>query len=478
MDYATLTTLRKSHPGWRLLAAGNAVLVASFLHRAFITPNQRSMAQPDLAAKLDDFLFEVVREDYPRAAADYLDEWASDRNGWLRKYYPTDSDQPHFDLTPATEKAIEWLSGLQQRPFVGTESRLMTVFELLRQLIEGTQTDPALRIAELEKRKAQLDADIARIRRDGVTPMDDVQVKDRFLQMAGTARGLLSDFREVEQNFRDLDRAVRERVATWDGARGILLEEVFGRRDVIVDSDQGRSFRAFWDFLMSSDRQEELGRLLDAALKLEPVKDLEPDRRLRRVHHDWLAAGEGAQVTVRRLSEQLRRYLDDRAWAENRRILDLIRQIHQSALAVRDCPPADGLIALEKPVPEIDLPFERPLFTPPLKARITSGELQEGREDVATESLYDQTIVDRERLASAIRRALQSRTQVSLGEVAMTQPLEQGLAELMTYLGLAADDAAALIDDRLKESVFWDGEDGTTRRATLPMVVYCREATS
>ncbi|CAA7612922.1 DUF3375 domain-containing protein [Magnetospirillum sp. UT-4] len=478
MDFGTLTTLRKTHPGWRLLAAGNVVMVASFLHRAFIAPNQRSMSQPDLAARLDDFLFDVGREGFPRPAAEYLDEWASDRNGWLRKYYPPDSDQAHFDLTPATEKAIEWLSSLQQRPFIGTESRLMTVFELLRQLIEGSQLDPAQRIAELEKRKARIEADIARIRRDGVTPMDDVQIKDRFLQMAGTARGLLSDFREVEQNFRDLDRTVREKVATWDGAKSVLLEEVFGRHDVIADSDQGRSFRAFWDFLMSSDRQEELGRLLDAVLKLEPVKALEPDRRIRRVHHDWLEAGEGAQATVRRLSEQLRRYLDDRAWAENRRILDLIRNIRQGALAVRDSPPAGDFIALEKPAPEIDLPFERPLFTPPLKARITSGELQEGKEEVATESLYDQTMVDRDRLAAAIRRALQSRPQVSLGEVAMTQPLEQGLAELMTYLGLAAEDAAALIDDRLKDSVFWDGEDGVTRRATLPMVVYCREAAS
>lgn len=475
MDYTTLTTMRRSHPAWRLLAAEHAVLVASFLHWVFIQPNQRTMAQPDLVAKLDDFLFEVGRDGYPKSAGEYLDDWSSDKNGWLRKYYPADSDQPHFDLTPATEKAIEWLAGLQQRPFVGTESRLMTVFELLRQLVEGTQTDPALRIAELKKRRAQIDDEITRVQRNGVRPMDDVQVKDRFLQMAGTARGLLSDFREVEQNFRDLDRAVRERVASWDGAKSILLQEVFGRRDVIAESDQGRSFRAFWDFLMSSDRQAELGRLLDAVLRLDAVRNLEPDRRLRRVHHDWLEAGEGAQATVRRLSEQLRRYLDDRVWLENRRIMDLIRHIRQSALAVRDCPPSDIFISLEKPAPDIELPMERPLFTPPLKARITSGELAEGGGDIPADALFDQTIVDRERLAAAIRRALQSRRQISLGEVVMGQPLEQGLAELLAYLGLATEDAAALIDDRLKESVFWDDEAGSIRRATLPMVVYCRE---
>src|SRR5260370_40518751 len=92
--------------------------------------------------------------------------------------------------------------------------------------------------------------------------MDATQIKDRFLLMASTARGLLSDFREVEQNFRNLDRAVRARIAGWDDGKGPLLEEIFGQRDAIADSDQGKSFRAFWDFLMSPTRQEELSRLL------------------------------------------------------------------------------------------------------------------------------------------------------------------------------------------------------------------------
>jgi flagellar motility protein MotE (MotC chaperone) len=136
----------------------------------------------------------------------------------------TNSDEPHYDVTPAAEKVIDWLTSLRRRQFVGTESRLMTVFELLRQIAEGSESDSAARIAELEKRKAQLDADIQRIREGQLVLMDATGVKDRFLQMAGTARALLSDFREVEQNFRELDRAVRERIATWEGA---LFEQLY-----------------------------------------------------------------------------------------------------------------------------------------------------------------------------------------------------------------------------------------------------------
>ena len=69
--------------------------------------------------------------------------------------------------------------------------------------------------------------------------------------MVTTARSLLSDFRAVEQNFRDLDREVRERIATWDGHKSELLDDIFEARDAISDSDQGRSFVGFWDLLMS-----------------------------------------------------------------------------------------------------------------------------------------------------------------------------------------------------------------------------------
>ncbi len=44
--------------------------------------------------------------------------------------------------------------------------------------------------------------------------------------------------------------------------------------------------------LLSSRRQEELTELLDRVLALPAVADLNPDTRTRRVHYDWMEAGE------------------------------------------------------------------------------------------------------------------------------------------------------------------------------------------
>ncbi len=477
LDYHSLVRLRRRHPAWRLLQADHAPLVAAFLHSAFIEPNRRTLSRAELSARLEDLLFQLREalgdEAFPKAASDYLDDWAQDDKGWLRKFYPPDSDEPHYDLTPATEKAITWIESLGGRAFVGTESRLLTVFELLRQMVSGAETDPAARITELEKRKAAIDAEIARIQAGDLEVLDETALKDRFQQLGATARELLSDFREVEQNFRELDHSVRERIALWDGAKGELLEQFFGEHDAIADSDQGRSFRAFWDFLMSPSRQEELSELLERVLALPPIAAQHPDRRFRRIHYDWLEAGEQTQRTVARLSQQLRRYLDDQAWLENRRIMEVLRQIETRAVALREAPPKGGFLDIEHPGIDLQLPMERPLYSPPFKPRI-DDHIELGEDAATAEILFEQTWVDKARLTAHLRRALQLRDQISLPELLEEQPLEQGLAELLTWLAIAADDGKAIFDETRHDRIHWRDSEGHARQARLPRILFNR----
>jgi flagellar motility protein MotE (MotC chaperone) len=478
LDYDTLELLRRNHPAWRFLCAHHAPLVAGFLHRVFIVPNVRNLSQADLVEALEDHLFalreQLGAEALPGTAQGYLNDWAENDKGWLRKFYPAGTDEPHFDLTPALEKALVWLEGLTERAFVGSESRLLTLFELLRQMSEGSQTDPQVRIAELQKRRNDIDAEIARIMAGDIPLLDDTALKDRFQQFLQLARELLTDFREVEQNFRTLDRRVRERIALWDGAKGALLEEIMGERDTIADSDQGKSFRAFWDFLMSQSRQEELSRLLEQVLSLPPIVTMRPEPRLQRVHYDWLEAGEHTQRTVAKLSEQLRRFLDDQAWLENRRIMDILHSIENHALALREDIPAGDFMPLAATSATIELPLERPLYRPPLRPLLAETVLDEGDAEVDTAVLYGQVVVDRAELNRNIRQELQDRSQISLGEVVSRHPLRHGLAELVAYLQLAGEWPKTAVDDDEQEQVNWQSDAGVMRQATLPRIILLR----
>ncbi len=478
MDHFELEALRRTHPAWRLLAADSAPLVLGFLQRAFLTDNVRGLPRTELVSKLEDHLFDVRHRgdpgSFPRSAAEYLDDWAADDKGWLRRFYPPGSDEPSYDLTAAAERALEFLASLRGQALVSTESRLLTIFELLRQLTEGTEPDADRRAGELERRRAELDRELERLRAGHVDLLDDAQVKDRFLQLAATARALLSDFRELEQRFRALDLGVRERIATWDGGKGSLLEEVFGRSDAIAESDQGRSFRAFWDLLMAVDRQEELSGRLSRVLTLPAVQALAPDRRLGRIHHDWFEAGEVVLRTVARLSEQLRRYLDDRVFLENRRILELVRSVEQQALAVRDEPPSGTFAELDDDAPGIALPLDRPLFAAADRPRLALRPIVEGDGAGADDALFDQVHVDAAALRDHLESVLRGRRKVTLAELVAAKPLDLGLAELVGWLGVASDDARATVDEVRTERITWHDPSGGDRAAHVPLVVFSR----
>ena len=346
-------------------------------------------------------------------------------------------------MTPAFEKAYAWGMSLKRRSFVGTESRLHTVVELLRQIVHGTEVEPDVRLAELRRRRDELDAEIAAVEAGVVQVLDATGVRDRYQQLATTARGLLSDFREVEDNFRLLDRAAREKIAAWDGSKGELLAELVGSRSEIAGSDQGRSFQAFYDFLLSESRQAELADLL---AKVSALEAIEADHRIRGIHHDWSEAADRAQRTVRQISEQLRRFLDDQVWLENRRVLDLVRAVESVALEVRDNPRTFGL-ELDQPGIEIALPFERPLYQPPAEVAAVESHIPEATEEVNTDLLFTQTFIDQARLIETIRDVLPENSSALLSDVVAVHPIEQGAAEIVGYLALKDEDVTVNMDD-------------------------------
>ena len=480
LDFATLESLKTHHPAWRLLRSDHTALVVSFLHRVFIAPNLRVMSAADLAEALDDELYtlrlHLGETAFPKPAMEYLNDWAATDKAWLRKFYKPGTDEPQFDLTSATEKAIAWLVQLSARQFVGTESRLLTLFDLLKQMNDGSETDPAKRLIELRKKRDDIDAEIARVETGDVPLLDDTALKDRFQQFTQGARELLADFREVQHNFRQLDRQVRERISLWEGSKGALLEDIMGDRDAITDSDQGKSFRAFWDFLLSSRRQEELTNLLDRVLALPAVAALKPDSRTRRVHYDWMEAGEQTQRTVAALSQQLRRFLDDQVWLENRRIMDILHSIESKALALRSSPPVGNIMAMQQARAEIELSMERTLFASAAKTVINDDTLHIANDDIDAQALFDQVVVDKSQLIRHIRRALQDRAQITLSELIAKQPLEHGLAELVAYLQLGHETFKSVADEQAPEPIRWQTLSTTgqaiTRSAQLPRVIF------
>lgn len=467
-----IDSLRERHPAWRLLRADNAPLVLSFLGRYFVSENHGATGAEQLIDALDDELYAHHSPDgnarFPRRPQDYLDEWAE--RGWLRRFYPAGSDDVHYDAMPALERAYAWVHDLQARSFVGTESRLHTVLELLRQIAHGTESDPEARLGELQRRRDEIDREIASVTSGEIPMLDATALRDRYQQVSSTARALLSDFREVEENFRGLDRTARELIASWDGSKGDLLSELVHGRADISESDQGKSFQAFYDFLLSESRQDELAELLT---KIDLLDELESEDRLRTIHHDWSDAAERTQQTVRRISEQLRRFLDDQVWLENRRVLELVKQVESAALALRATPPQIGL-QVDEPGVSISLPFERPLYDarPAVNVRSLLDPVADADVDVSV--LFEQTFVDHVRLATNVRSVVPPRSAALLTDIVTMFPIEQGAAEIIGYLALTDDDIDVVMDDSEAIEIEYSDTE-VVRRITMPKVTVHRQ---
>ena len=98
LDYATLDLLRRNNPAWRLLRSDHAPVVVSFFQRVFVDANVRSISQADLVEALEDELFalrERLGDDaFPKSGQQYLNDWADNEKGWLRKFYPLRVGRP------------------------------------------------------------------------------------------------------------------------------------------------------------------------------------------------------------------------------------------------------------------------------------------------------------------------------------------------------------------------------------------------
>lgn len=475
-DFFTLSHFRQHNPAWRLLCSANAPLTISFLHQAFIAPNERIIEETKLIEMLEDTLFQL-REQlgstvFPKSAKEYLNDWSDHENAWLRRFYKAGSDEAQFDLMPSTEKAISWLNQLSQRQFIGTESRLLSLFNLLKEIRYGSEIDPIKRIAELEKQKADIEEEIAKLQEGHIHLLDNTAIKERFLQFQQGAKELLADFREVEHNFRQLDQKVRKQIALWDGSKGELLAEIMGERDAITDSDQGKSFRAFWDFLLSQQRQQEFTELLDYTLTLPSLKELNTEVPQRYIHYDWLEAGEHTQRTVAQLSQHLRHFLDNKAWLENRRIMEIFRQIEEKIFKLPENARKNNIITLNDTKINLELPLERPLYSPSLKTVLSALTIELGDDNINTDALFNQQIIDKAKLIHHIRQALRQQPQMTLQKIIENYPLKYGLAELIAYLQLDRESYFHFIlDETHQEQINWQ-QDQTIRTVTLPRVIF------
>lgn len=75
VDYQEVSALRERHPAWRLLRAGNATLILSFLGEFFVEGNRGACSASEVAGALDEHLYALNADEvrYPKEPRAYLE---------------------------------------------------------------------------------------------------------------------------------------------------------------------------------------------------------------------------------------------------------------------------------------------------------------------------------------------------------------------------------------------------------------------
>ena len=465
-----------------LLRAKSAPFMLSFFYKVFLDAHITTISNTELKNKLEAYIEDLEYEeadeeldantlfdDYSQKAMQYIEKWSN--AGFLRKY-PDDQGEDLHELTSDTAKVLKWIEDLQKREFVGTNSRFRDIFSKLQQMIEQSTENVERRIEELQKKKWDIEQEINLLML-GKQPevITDTDIREQFYDLNKTARELLSDFAEVEQNFEQIRKDIQRKYSEKDIVKGSLLVYALDALDEIEAKDQGRSFKSFWEFLMDEKKQQEYTQLTEQLYQLlkERGIDYNNDRFLKNLKRYLHASGKKVIDANRRLSEKISRVLSEKNLLERKRAMELIGEIRELAYALTDTRFKNETFMEIEDEPYLNL-FDRWELSEEkeqgAETRFPDAQ-DENAEDVDFAALFDQFSIDKKRLVLNILEAMGSRTEITLKEVVDTFGAEGGLSEIVGYFSIAAESPQHIILEETNDPIWVRG-----RKVNVPMIIY------
>ena len=473
---ATYARIREQ-PVWRLLAAANGPIILGLLE-THLYEQDRSLPASIFYERIERDLEELRArgENLPQTAQAYAAQWL--REGFLERRLPAGAGEEVFEISAAAATAIRFIAGLAEPRSAATESRLAVVIQQLVRLAEDTDPNPETRGAALLAERHRLDAEIEKIRSGRLETLPGERALERAREIIGLADDLASDFRRVRDEFEQLNRRLRENLIDHDGGRGEVLENLFAGVDVIAQSEEGRTFAAFWRLLTDPEQSATLDEAVDRVLSREFAGQLHGRERtfLLRLTRKLLAEGDTVHEVLQHFAGSLRSFVQSREYLEHRRVNQLLNEAQRVALTLKDAVGAAETLqfSLRLTSSRLQSVAQWVLFDPSIET------LPEGMRDAeappisleAVGDLVAQSEIDFRELKANIRAVLREQSQASIADVMQWFPAAQGLGSVVGYLALASRHG---VPAGREETVEWKGSDEQRRKARIPAIFFLRE---
>lgn len=479
MDINQLVQTLNNSPSVKLLKMRSAEFFLAFVTSVF--DEQMAIGEEKLQMLLEnrldnqreditdeDINIETLGESNETKAKRLIKEW-TDKG--LFANYQNEDGEIIYELSSHTSKVIDWVTSLKKEEYIGTESKFKTLFSQLKDLVEFSNEDREKRLGLLRQKKEDIERQIESLEMgEEIEVYEDYQIEPRYNSLNKLAKELLSDFKEVDDNFKEIIKQIYKRQTDNEGKKNIL-NYIFDAYAELKDSQQGKSFYAFWEFLLSSELQKEWDELTDLLYKTLDKRNIDSkDKFLKEMKKHLFDAGEKVSKTNDRMSEKLSLIIRNNGNSDTQATKQVINDIKKMLLNTAQNKERNNA-SLSYEVVELNLPLERQLnLTPkqeieyknvPTEASLGITELER------LDKLYNNHQIDRKILCKRIDMILSGNTQTTLAEVIeQNNGIEKGLSELFGYIAILKEYKTVVSDDRKQEIAF-----SKDKTITIPEII-------
>jgi Protein of unknown function (DUF3375) len=467
-ESSKIVEILNTSPSVELLRLRNREMVIAFLAKTF-SHKQVVISSENIHNQLADFLEgseDEVDEDgdltkldtFEVKAKKYIQSWTN--KGFLTNY-PDEQGEIFYELSSHSSKTLDWLASLKKEEFVGTESKFNNILNQLKELVEFTNENTEKRIQILEERKLEIEKQIKRIKiGQDVKVFEEYEIVPRFKQLNQSARELISDFKEVEDNFKEITKGIYQKHADESLSKSDILEFTFDAIDELKNSQQGKSFYAFYTFLLSRDLQtqwENLTKELYDTLEQKAVPVNDPFLKGMKKHLH--GSGQKVYKANDKMAEKLSRIIRESESSKSEATKTVIQEIKKQLLEISMHKKAPDIsFELENQI-GINMPFERKLTFEQSEELVYAGKPIVANDDISAANhlrkLFAQSNIDKALLRKRIKDVLKEKSQASLLDIIENYGgLEKGLPELFGYIGVVKEFKHMVSAEKTQHIVF------------------------
>lgn len=464
-----IQNLLNDSPSVNILKLRNRDLIISFLKIAFQKDNI-GISYEDLHLKLADFLeyYQMesdeeneieVFDTYETKSKKYLKRWTD--SGFLTNYRD-ENGAIIYQLSAHTNKTLDWLESLKKKEFVGAESKFKDLFNQLKQLVEYTDENVEKRIEILEDKKRAIEKEIQDLKMGlDVTVFEDHEIIPRFQHLNKTAKELLSDFKEVEDNFKTITKEIYLKHTDTKLSKSDILNFTFDALEMLKASHQGKSFYAFWQFLMDRTLQDEWSGLTSELYDRLEEKGIETeDDFLKGMKNYLFDSGQQVYSANDKMADKLSRIIRENDAQEKEIAKRLILDIKKSLAEISKTKKRPQISLEIETSPSIKIPFEKRLSfdkkeerTYDLRPKLAENNFSDSFQ---LSKVLQQQRIDKTKLKANIKDALSRDSQTTLSQVIEEQGgIEKGLPELFGYIGVLKDFTHSFNPEK-ENSIYFD----------------------